>query len=175
MGIQSSCTHITYASQYVINDCFALLFGERSLLTRRASLCKCCTSQNSLQGEFFEPILRSWNFTEWFPLSKVNINWSKNHNKRTAGRSRMFRNKLAKLSFSRTDRSWDNQNIVRFWCTFWAFWVCPCTNYVDSGNRSIWFFAGFRVSRIKWSGNAKIQPEARKLTHLKNCELFCDI
>ena len=40
-------------------------------------LCSYCTSQNSLQGEFSVLILRSWNFAEWFPALKVDINWSK--------------------------------------------------------------------------------------------------
>ena len=50
--------------------------------------------------------LRSYDYTEWFLSLKVDVNWSKNHDKRTVGRSRISRHKVVKLSFSRTDRLW---------------------------------------------------------------------
>ena len=71
-----------------------------------------CTSQNSSQGEFFVLILRSWNFTEWFLSLKVDMKWTKNHGKWTVGRCWISRNKEAKLSFSRTDRSWVKRRIT---------------------------------------------------------------
>ena len=69
-------------------------------------------ASKSLQGEFFVFSLRSWNFTEWFLSLKTNVDRSKNHDKRTVGRSWISRNKEAKLSFSRTDRSWVKRRIT---------------------------------------------------------------
>ena len=46
----------------------------------------CTKSLNSSQGEIFALSLRSWNFIEWFLSLKVDINWSKNYDKRIVGR-----------------------------------------------------------------------------------------
>ena len=75
--------------------------------------------------KFFVLNLRSWNFTEWYLSLKVDMNWSKKHDKRTVGRSPISRHKVAKLSFSSPDRSWVERRITAKFLVFEFFRCNP--------------------------------------------------